>query len=92
MTGVTEKLFRCQMFMCLFRPLELKLSRSYRAISAGPAPPTPTPSEHLPPDLIWSGNHLFGSESGQKRVQIRSGGRCSEGVGVGGAGPAEIAL
>ena len=22
MTGVTEKLFMCQMFMCLFRPLE----------------------------------------------------------------------
>ena len=29
MTGVTKKLFMCQMFMCLFRPLEAFFARSF---------------------------------------------------------------
>ena len=34
-TGVTEKLFMCQMFMCLFRPLELSVCRPARELKTG---------------------------------------------------------
>ena len=30
MTGVTEKLFMCQMFMCLFRPLNSETTQSLK--------------------------------------------------------------
>ena len=70
--------------------------RTHRAIRAGPTPPARTLSEHLPPDLIWTRfgpeKGDFRSESGQNRVQIRSGGRCSERVRARGVGPAGMAL
>ena len=50
--------------------------RSYRAISAGPTPLAPTPSEHLPPDLIqtwfWPDSDLKSAFSGPNQIEIRS--------------------
>ena len=34
-TGVTEKLFMCQMFMCLFRPLKLSISKKHPVQKGG---------------------------------------------------------
>ena len=38
MTGVTEKLFMCQMFMCLFRPLCLRVCWPAREARTGKSP------------------------------------------------------
>ena len=58
----------------------------YRAISARPTPPAPNLSEHLTPNLTrtWFWPEVgfqvrIMSKSGQDRLWIRSGGRCSEG-------------
>ena len=61
------------------------LRRSYRAVPARPTPLGWTPSEPLPPDLIWT---RFGPDwdpilirnSGAKRVKIRSKSGPEEGV------------
>ena len=60
--------------------------------------PNTTPQTRFGPDFdlisTWFGPEirLFRSKSGRNQVRIRSGGRCSERVGVRGAGPSEMAL
>ena len=70
--------------------------RTSGGIPAGPTPLARTLSEHLSPDLIWTcfgpEKGDFRSKSGQNRVQIRSGKRCSERVRARGVGPAGMAL
>ena len=61
--------------------------RSYRAISAGPTRPAPTPLRTPPPRPV-----RIGSKSGPNRAQIRSEGKRSEGIGAGGVGLAKMAL
>ena len=65
-----------KLLYALVSPIVKNFRGSHGPIPARPTPLVPIPSEHLPPDLMWTRFWLekgdFRSKSGQNRVQIRS--------------------